>query len=165
MISQAYDGGNRMLIGNRIIGIIINIICLIQIAGIVIYLIVAWDSIPDQIPGHFNASGEVNRWDSKGTLFLLPGIALVMLIVMSVVERFPHLWNTGVRITEENKFRVYAVLRGLLYSVKFIVVTMFVCLAIIQSLMQTLPMWFLPTFIAPLMITIILHIVLLVRAR
>ena len=154
-----------MLFGNRFIGLIINILCVLQIIGIIIYLLVAWNSIPDLIPGHFNASGEVNRWDSKGTLFILPGIAAVIFVGMTIIERFPHLWNTGVRVTEENKYRIYGILRGLLYSVKLIVVTMFSAISIIQSTTQTLPAWFLPVFIFPLMITIVFHIVWLIRAR
>ena len=154
-----------MLIGNRFIGLIINVICVLQIIGIVIYLLVAWSSIPDQIPGHFNASGEVNRWDSKSTLFIVPIISFVIFTTMTVIERFPHLWNTGVRVTEENKFRVYGILRGLLISVKLIVVTMFTVLTLIQSLAQELPVWFLPVFITPIMISIVFHIVWLIRAR
>ena len=154
-----------MLFGNRMISIIINIICILQIIGIVIYLLVAWNSIPDQIPGHFNASGEVNRWDSKGTLFIVPGIALFMFILLSVVERFPHLWNTGVRVTEENKFRVYGITKGLLVSMKLILVTMFIVLTIIQSTLQTLPIWFLPIFMSLIVLTIVFYIVWLIRAR
>ena len=154
-----------MLVGNRLIGIIINIICVLQIIGVLIYLLVAWSSIPDQIPGQYSFSGEVNRWDSKGTLFLLPGISLFMLILMTVIERFPHLWNTGVRVTEENKYRVYGVLRGLLNSIKLIVVTMFTVLTIFNSTLQMLPVWFLPVFVSLIMITIVIHIVLLIRAR
>ena len=154
-----------MLLGNRLIGIIINIICIIQIVGIVIYLIVAWGSIPDQIPGHFNASGEVNRWDSRGTLFIMPGIALGMFILMSVVERYPHIWNTGVRITEENKFRIYGILRSLLYTIKLVIVTAFVFIAIIQSLVQALPVWFIPVLMSLIILPILFHIVLLFKAR
>jgi len=77
-----------VLFGNRIISFIINILCIIQIVGIIIYLLVAWNSIPDQIPGHFNASGEVNRWDSKGTLFIMPGISLLMFICYRLLSGF-----------------------------------------------------------------------------
>jgi uncharacterized membrane protein len=57
--------------------IVVNIICLIQLVGIAIYLIVVWNSLPDQIPGHFNAAGEVTRFDGKGILLIMPIFACV----------------------------------------------------------------------------------------
>ena len=45
-----------------IIETIVSLLCLI---GVVVYLMVMWSRIPNQIPAHFNDSGEVNRWVSK----------------------------------------------------------------------------------------------------
>jgi len=136
-----------------------------MLLGIAIYLIVAWNNIPDQIPGHFDASGQVTRWDSKISLIIVPIIAAVLFAGISILERFPQIWNTGVRVTEENKFRVYKILKGLITSIKFLIVAAFAAITVIQSLAQQLPIWFLPVFIAPILLTIVFHIIWLVRAR
>jgi len=154
-----------MILRNSIFDIIANVICIIMLIGIVIYLLVTWGNIPDQIPGHFAADGSVNRWDSKGTLFLLPAIGWVTFIGMTIIERFPHLWNVGVRVTEENKYRVYRVAKTLLIKVKLIIVALFVFITVFQSLSQNLPSWFMPVVMALIFVPVIISVVRLIRAR
>ncbi|EGQ26347.1 hypothetical protein HMPREF9372_1627 [Sporosarcina newyorkensis 2681] len=57
------------------------------------YLLLHWNRLPDQIPAHFGANGEVDRWGSKFELFILPAIALFLWIGLSVLEKYPHLYN------------------------------------------------------------------------
>jgi uncharacterized membrane protein len=154
-----------MAVRHSVFSFITTIIALILLLGTTIYLIVVWSSLPDQIPGHFNAAGEVTRWDSKGTLLVLPIIAWVMFIGMSLIERFPRLWNTGVKVTEENKFRIFRLLRNMICAIKLIIVAAFMFISIFQSLAIGLPAWFLPVFMGLLLLTIIFFIVGLVRAR
>ena len=154
-----------MRIRNSIFDIIVNIICVLLLVGLVIYLIVAWGGIPDQIPGHFGADGTVTRYDSKGSLIIIPIIAWVMFLGISLVERFPQVWNTGVRVTEENKFRVYRVLKSLIVMVKLIVIALFTVICIIQTLVTSLPVWLLPVFMSLLFFVIVFSIVRLVLAR
>ena len=133
--------------------------------GIVIYLLVRWSSIPDQVPGHFNASGEVTRWDSKVSLIIMPVIAGTLYIGITILERFPQIWNTGVRVTQENMFRVYRILKRMISVIKLLIVATFVSITIIQSLAVNLPVWLMPVFISLIFGTIIINIVRLVKAR
>lgn len=48
--------------------VIVNLICILLLVGILIYLGLNWSSIPDKIPGHYNALGVVDRWGNKGEL-------------------------------------------------------------------------------------------------
>jgi len=154
-----------MRLGNSIFEIVINILCLILLIGIIIYLLISWSGIPDQIPGHFAADGTVNRWDSKGTLFIVPAIAWVLFIGITIIERFPHLWNTGVRVTEENKYRIYKITKSLLVTIKLFVVALFVSITIMQTLAQSLPVFFLPVFLSLMSVIIVYHIIRLIKAR
>jgi len=150
---------------NSLTDILVTIICLIILVGTVIYLIVSWSSIPDQIPGQFSADGTVARWDSKGILVIAPIISWVLFLGMSLVERFPQVWNTGVRVTEENQFRVYRAVKGLIRTTKLATVILFSVIVIIQSTAQSLPGWLMPVFLAALAILIIYHIIRLIMAR
>ena len=154
-----------MRLKNNIFDIIINVICLIQLVGIVVYLIITWSSLPDQIPGHFGADGTVTRWDGKGTLLVMPIFAWVSFCGITIIERFPQIWNTGVRVTEENKIRVYRVIKSLLGALKIILVTAFVLLTVIQSLALNLPDLYLPVIGTLLFGAIIVSMIRLVRAR
>ena len=62
----------------------------------------SWPSLPVEIPAHFGASGEVDRWGSKYELLILPGIALFLHIFLLVFEKFPETHNYPTRFNEEN---------------------------------------------------------------
>lgn len=62
-------------------------------AAVVIYLITQFSSLPDRVPGHYDGEGNVDRWGSKMELWILPGVAVLLWIPMTVLERYPHLFN------------------------------------------------------------------------
>jgi len=154
-----------VLLGGKIAGLVINVLCLILLVGTVIYLIVAWGSIPDQIPGHFGGDGQITRYGSKGELFIPQVIIWILFGGLTLVERLPQLWNTGVKVTEENKFRVYGTIKSLLGTVKLIIVAAFSFITINASLSQNLPGWFLIVFVQSLLVTLIFHVFWLFKVR
>lgn len=124
--------------------VFIEVACLLCLTGTLAYLFVTWGQIPDEIPGHYNALGEVDRITSKGSLIALPIISWIFYIGLTVIGRFPQVWNTGVRITEENRDRVYRVLKNMLGTLKLLLVIVFSYLTINSSLVKPLPVIFLP---------------------
>ena len=51
-----------------------------------VYLSVIWNTLPEQVPTHFNIEGVANNWSSKTTLLFIPGalgigIYFLMLII------------------------------------------------------------------------------------
>jgi len=141
------------------------IVSLLSLVGVAAYLILAWKTIPDQIPGHYNAAGEIDRWGDKSELILLPIVSWLMYGLITLIERFPQVWNTGVRITEENRTEVYRLLKSLIAVVKMFVLLMFGSLTVISSLGLNLPVWYVLGFLALLFGTIAYFIVRLTRLR
>ncbi|MEG0473729.1 MAG: DUF1648 domain-containing protein, partial [Solibacillus sp.] len=43
-----------------------------SLVAMVIFLLFKWSSLPAEVPAHFNAVGEVDRWGSKYELLILP---------------------------------------------------------------------------------------------
>lgn len=145
--------------------IVVNTVCVILLLGILVYLILNWNSIPDKIPGHYNAMGEIDRMGSKNELLVLLMISWLMYIGMTVLEKFPQAWNTGVTVTEENKERVYKVLKNMISTMKLIMVTNFAYLTINSSLAMSLSVWFLPVFLTLMLGSIIYYIIKLNRVK
>ena len=142
-----------------------SIVSILSIVGVAAYLLLAWNQIPDQIPGHYNALGEVNRWGSKSELIILPIISVVIYGMITLIERFPQIWNTGVKITEENRTVVYRLLKSLIAVVKMFVLLMFASLTVISSLRLNLPVWYMLAFLVVLFGAIAYFIVRLSRLR
>lgn len=145
--------------------IVANLICLILLLGIIIYLGINWNNIPDKIPGHYNSMGVVDRWGNKGELLILPIVGWITYLGMTTLEQFPQAWNTGVTVTAENKERVYLILKNMLVTVKLLVVINFVYLTITSALGKNLPIWFLPVFLILMFGSIIFFTIKLVRSK
>jgi uncharacterized membrane protein len=47
-----------------------------------VYPIVAWKTLPDQMPMHYNAAGEIDRWSSKRELIFLPLTAVFIYVLL-----------------------------------------------------------------------------------
>lgn len=140
-----------------------DVFCLILLVGVVLYLIIAWNRIPDKIPGHYNMAGEIDRFGSKKELIVTPIIGWILFIGLSLVERFPQIWNTGVTVTEENKERVYQVILNMLSTLKLIIVVDFVFLTINSSLLTPPPVWFTPAFVILVFATLAIYIIKLIK--
>ena len=77
------------------------------------------------IPGHYNIAGEIDKYSSKNSIWILIVVQILLFTMMSVLERFPNIWNTGVQITEENRERVYTNLRNMQTYLKMMIMIYF----------------------------------------
>ena len=141
---------------------IVSLSCLV---GVAVYLILFWHTFPEQIPGHYNAAGEVDRWGNKSELIVLPIVSWVLYGFITLIERFPQAWNTGVRVTSENRATVYRLLKSLIAVVKMSMLLMFASLTVISSLALNLPVWYVLAFLVVLFGAIAYFIVRLSRLR
>ncbi len=144
---------------------IMQIICLVLMAGVTIYLIAGWTSFPDQIPMHYGGSGEIDRWGGKGEIILLILLWWGMYLVLSAIERFPQVWNTGVKVTPQNQERVYRTLKYMLVTLKLLMTTFFSILIIYITLCRPLGGWYTPAFVAAVFGDMFFWIIRLVRVR
>ncbi|MEG0295503.1 MAG: DUF1648 domain-containing protein [Clostridium sp.] len=126
---------------------ILNILCLVILINTILFLIIIWDKTPNKVPMHQDFAGNTDRWGSKLEIIILPVITWTMYIFITIIEKFPQVWNTGVKVTEENKERVYSVLLHLISTVKFIVVCVFTYLTVQTAVASELSAWFLPIFL------------------
>ena len=141
---------------------IVSLSCLV---GVTLYLILTWNTIPAKVPMHYNAAGEVNQWGSKSGLIIFPIISWLIYGMITLIERYPQIWNTGVRITKENRDQVYRLLKDLIAWVKMITLSIFGFLTVLSALARNLPVWFLLVFVVLLFGVIAYYIVRITRVR
>lgn len=127
--------------------VIINFLSLLCLVGTVIFLIISWKTIPAKIPGHYNAAGGVDKISDKSSLIWLLAVGWILFIVISVVEKFPQMWNTGVEVTEKNKEKVYRILKNMIGTVKLIIALVFSYLTLHGAMGKNLSSLFLPVFL------------------
>lgn len=122
--------------------VFMEILGLLLLAGSAVRLIVSWPSIPDRIPMHYNFAGEIDRWGGKESLIFLFGVEFLIYALITVTERFPSIWNTGVEVTPENREKVYRTLKYMIKTIKLIVVFIFTYLIWKSAEAEALPVWF-----------------------
>lgn len=131
-----------MKLKNNKIDWIIEIMCLTLLIGLTAYLIFHWGSIPDKIPAHYDWEGNIDRWGNKSDLIFLPMMSWFLYLLITGLQQVPLVWNTGVKITEENEERVYRTLKYMLETLKLIVVADLTYITIHSLTGTSLSGWF-----------------------
>jgi uncharacterized membrane protein len=117
--------------------------------GSIIFLIIVWGRLPEEVPAHYNAVGEVDRWGSKWELLILPGVGAFISLLMQTIEKFPETHNYPQRFNESNAEQFYLHSRKMLNQLKNICLIIF-ALILFESVSIALGMendygkWILP---------------------
>ena len=109
---------------------IANIIGMASIVAMILYIALNWSALPDDVPIHFNVTGEVDRWGSKWMMLFLPIITIALHLFMEVIEKRPDTHNYPARLTEQNAAQFYKESCQTLNLTKNIVTIMLVYIAI-----------------------------------
>ena len=111
-----------------------------------------FNKLPETIPTHFDASGKPDGYGSKTSFLIFPVIGILLYSGLTIISRFPHIFNYPVSITDENAHRQYSLALSLIRFIKLTIVMLFT--VITYSSVTTalgeyngLGAWFIPTSI------------------
>ncbi|GAA5219590.1 DUF1648 domain-containing protein [Membranihabitans marinus] len=85
----------------------INLVCFILLLILFGLPIFYYSILPDRIPIHFRAQGQVDRYDEKIWIFLAPSLGLITYLGLRILILFPHKFNYWVTITKDNAYYQY----------------------------------------------------------
>lgn len=122
-----------------------------------------YSKLPETIPSHFGISGAADAFGPKTGIFSLPGIATVLFIGLTILNRFPHIFNYPETITQTNALRQYTYATRLVRFLKLSVALIFLALLTMTSLTALhrasgLEYWFLPAALALVFIPMAFYI-------
>lgn len=121
---------------------------------------VYYPDLPNEIPTHFNGRGQADAFGSKQSIWILMGVFSSIFIGIYILNKYPHLHNYTVKITEENALKNYRFSKRVLRVVNFLNLLL---LAYILKTMMTpyekqstaFGGWFLPTIMIGSLVLII----------
>lgn len=113
----------------------------------IVYLIINWNNIGENVPIHYNSAGQSDSWGSKSSLIVLPIVTIIVNISMSGVLLCPQALNVPVKITEENYVKVYDLTRDLMNFNKMEINISFLYITLMSANGKPLGTWFLPIFL------------------
>jgi len=121
------------------------------------------DPLPSRIPTHFNAAGQPDGWGTPGMLWVIPLVATVIYLLMTLVARYPSSFNFPIRVQPSARRQLEAVALRMLSWLKAEVVCLFACIQyktieFAHHGQGTLSPWFLPAVLIVIFGTIAWHI-------
>lgn len=84
-----------------------------------------YKSLPNIIPTHYNGAGLADGFGDKSMIFTLPLVATVLFVGLTILNRFPHIFNYPTDITANNALRQYTNATRLIRYLKVIFVVIF----------------------------------------
>jgi uncharacterized membrane protein len=121
----------------------------VAVLAIWILTITNYSNLPDKIPTHFNASGEPDGFGGKATVLTLPIVSSVLFIGMTILNKYPHLFNYPIKMTADQALEQYTNATKLIRYLKLSIVVIF-GLIVLQTIRKVngeadgLGEWFLP---------------------
>ena len=157
----------RIKVPFETVDIIIEFISITLLILMWVYCIVNYMELPDTIATHFNGAGEPDGYGSRQTVWIIPIIATVMYIGFFILNKYPHMHNYMVNITEENALKNYKFSTRIVRVVNFLCVLLmtYITYMIVESAFGkqfNLGTWFVPLVIG---VSIILPIIMFVYMR
>lgn len=140
------------------------------VAAVWLMTLATYSDLPETIATHFNAAGEADGFGSKQSILMLPTLATVFFVGLTILNRFPHIFNYMTRITEENALRQYTIVTRMLRYVKLFLVLVFGLLEFqsirhAQGEAEGLGVWFLPFTVGVMFLPLIYFMVLSIRKK
>jgi len=131
-------------------------------------ILLNYSNFPEIIPMHYNFAGQPDSFGCKTTILILPILSTFLFTGMTILNRFPHIFNYPKKITNQNAERQYTIATRLIRYLKFIIIATFSIIVLMTS--QTaknkisgLGILFLPLFLILIYIPMIYAIVKLFK--
>lgn len=106
---------------------IMELIGITIILVLIFHVITSYTSLPDKIPGHFNAQGEITRYGSKAEILIMPIFGILMYIGLTLIQINPKVWSVSSR--EDVEIKVYHNLKSMIISLKVQLIGFFLYIA------------------------------------
>ena len=122
-----------------------------------------YSNLPDTIPTHYNGAGQADGFGGKSTIFTMPLASTILFIGLTILNKFPNIFNYPTNITQGNAFIQYTNATRLIRYFKLILVIIFgfITFKTIQNVkgeVDGLGVWFFPITIGLIFIPLIYFI-------
>lgn len=87
--------------------VFLDVFAMFSVILMFVFVTDIFNQLPDTIPTHYNFASEPDSYSSKFTLWLIPIISLILFLGLSILNKYPHIFNYPTKITEENAVKHY----------------------------------------------------------
>ncbi len=128
-----------------------------------VYTFIQYQKLPSIIATHFNTTGQADKHGSKIIVFLLPAIITIVYAGLSILTRYPHIFNYPIKITIENALQQYTLATRLLRIIQLVIAifSLFIMVDMVQSAQSgysKLRWYVIPIFIFSMILPIVVSV-------
>ncbi|WP_033543767.1 DUF1648 domain-containing protein [Planococcus sp. CAU13] len=154
--------------GKPLLAKFLDAVTVIIFLAAIIYLIVQFPVLPEQVPAHYDATGSVDRWGSKMEMLILPAVGIGLWILMTILERHPHLLNY-LNLREDNieaQYRNGVLMMNVLKNECVLLFSYLIFQGVWMATedVQQIDNWILPIFLVVIFGSMIIFIIRMLRA-
>ncbi|NCI45181.1 DUF1648 domain-containing protein [Sediminibacterium soli] len=133
------------------------------------FAVFAYSRLPDIIPTHFNFKGVADRSGNKRSIFILPLIGSFLFFLLTLINRFPHIFNYPVSITGANAVRQYTLATRLIRYLKTLLLVLFLIILVYTYFIATginihMGTWLIPIIIVFMFVPVLFFVVRSLRS-
>jgi uncharacterized membrane protein len=145
----------------------------IAIAGLMFFcgfVIYNFPKLPETLPTHFNGLGQADEFGDKSSFLLLPGVALFVYILLTLISLIPHRFNFSVKITPANAMRQYIMAIRMVRILKATLIWGFCYLSyatiqVANGAASGMGIWFVPVFIGVTLVPVLIYLIMAKKNR
>lgn len=139
---------------------ILELLGWVSILGVWTFTLVNYFDLPDIIPIHYNSAGQVDGYGNKANILILPIVSTILFIGLTVLNKYPHVFNYPIEITDSNAWYQYTNATRMIRYLKLIIVIIlglivFRTIQHINGDLNGLGTWFLPFVLVMIFIPIL----------
>jgi hypothetical protein len=140
----------------------------LSIAGMIfmwVYVLLEYSSLPAIIPIHFDLRGNIDNYGDRWTIFLLPAIISIVFAGLTILTKYPHVFNYTRKITTGNAMVEYTSATRTIRVIKFVIVLFLniIVYNVVQSAKtghSTLPAWTIIAFMIAMFLPVMISLYL-----
>ncbi len=132
--------------------IIFEIVSAVLLMGMIVFVALYYKYLPENIPSHFDFSGNVDSYGGKSMILLFPILGTLLYLLLTIANFFPHTFNYLKEITEENALVQYTISTKMIRYLKFALTAILAVLTYMiymnaTNQMAGLGLWIIPVFL------------------
>ncbi|WP_044212031.1 DUF1648 domain-containing protein [Flammeovirga sp. OC4] len=147
--------------------ITIELVCIVILIITWILPLVVYNDLPEEIAIHFNAKGIPDSYGPKSSLFSLPIFSLLLFLLLTILNKYPHTFNYPVEITEENALKQYTLSTRFIRFLKLsiLIVFLFIVYKSISLNPEGLGNFFLPFVFIITFVPVFVYLIKVMRSQ
>jgi uncharacterized membrane protein len=142
----------------------------VLISAVVVFAAVVIPRLPASVPVHFGADGRPDAWGAPSSLLLLPALGVVFYLGLTVLQRYPQIYNYPTIVTRDNAAALYRTGRQFVLATKIFITTnlaivFYGSVSLALGGPDVLGPWFLPTVFVSLGAVLSVFVARMLRVR